>query len=53
MANLVRCGLIQASCGLSPEGHSLAAIKKAMVAKHVRLIEQARDVQVCCKRGCR
>jgi beta-ureidopropionase len=46
----VRCGLIQASCELSSESHSLAAIKKAMLAKHVRLIEQAgrKKVQILC-----
>jgi len=50
MANLVRCGLIQASSDLSPKGHSLAAIKKAMLAKHLRLIEQAgrKRVQILC-----
>jgi N-carbamoylputrescine amidase len=50
MANIVRCGLIQASCELSAERHSLAAIKKAMLAKHLRLIEQAgrKRVQILC-----
>lgn len=50
MANKVRCGLIQASCELSAGRHSLAAIKKAMLAKHLRLIEQAgrKRVQILC-----
>src|SRR5271169_1000285 len=50
VANLVRCGLIQASCTLSPERNSLPAIKKAMLAKHLRLIEQAarKKVQILC-----
>lgn len=50
MAKIVRCGLIQASCELSPRRHSLVAIKKTMLAKHVRLIEQAgrKRVQILC-----
>lgn len=50
MPNTVRCGLIQMSCALSPARHSLEAIKKAMVAEHVRYIEQAgrKRVQVLC-----
>jgi beta-ureidopropionase len=48
--NIVRCGLIQAANELSPERHSLAEIKKAMLEKHVRLIEQAgkKRVQILC-----
>jgi beta-ureidopropionase len=48
--NVVRCGLIQAANDLSPESHSLAEIKKAMVAKHLKLIEQAgrKRVQILC-----
>jgi len=48
--NIVRCGLIQAANDLSPERHSLAEIKKAMLEKHVRLIEQAakKRVQILC-----
>lgn len=50
MPNIVRCGLIQAANELSPERHSLAEIKKAMLEKHVRLIEQAgkKRVQILC-----
>lgn len=50
MPNTVRCGLIQMSCALSPARHSLEAIKRAMVAEHVRYIEQAgrKRVQVLC-----
>ena len=50
MPNIVRCGLIQAANKLSPERHSLAEIKKAMLEKHVRLIEQAgkKRVQILC-----
>jgi len=48
--NAVRCGLIQAANDLSPERHSLAEIKKAMLAKHLRLIEEAgkKRVQILC-----
>jgi beta-ureidopropionase len=48
MPHTVRCGIIQVSCEWSPERRSLEAIKKAMVAKHLRLIEQAgrKKVQV-------
>jgi len=49
MPRHVRCGLIQASNPLGPD-HSLAEIKKAMINKHVKLIEQAakKKVQVLC-----
>src|SRR6059036_858777 len=49
MTRIVRCGLIQAKNELSPK-HSLEAIKKAMIDKHVKLIEQAgrKKVQVLC-----
>jgi beta-ureidopropionase len=49
MPRIVRCGLIQAENPLGPE-HSLAAIKKAMIAKHLKMIEQAakKKVQVLC-----
>ena len=44
MPRIVRCGLIQAS---TPDaGRSLAGIKKAMVAKHLKLIEQAAKKKV-------
>jgi N-carbamoylputrescine amidase len=47
---LVRCGLIQASNALSPEKASLAEVREAMIAKHVRLIDEAasRGVQILC-----
>lgn len=41
MPRVVRCGLIQASNVLEPNKHSLKEIKKAMVAKHVKMIEDA------------
>src|SRR5258706_11397836 len=49
MSRNVRCGLIQASNALE-SGHSLPAIKKAMIAKHLKLIEQAarKKVKVLC-----
>ena len=49
MPRIVRCGLIQAENPLGPE-HSMTAIKKAMVDKHLKLIEQAakKKVQVLC-----
>ncbi len=40
MSRTVRCGLIQASNVLSSD-RSLAQIKKAMIDKHLKLIEQA------------
>ena len=40
MSRYVRCGLIQAGSPLPPD-RPLAAIKKAMLAKHLRLIAQA------------
>jgi beta-ureidopropionase len=48
--NTVCCGLIQAGCEFSPEKMPLRAIRKAMVAKHLRLIEQAarQHVQILC-----
>ncbi|HVH86775.1 MAG TPA: nitrilase-related carbon-nitrogen hydrolase [Terriglobales bacterium] len=49
MSRTVRCGLIQAHNPLGPD-HSLAHIKKAMIDKHLKLIEQAakQKVQVLC-----
>ena len=49
MSRIVRCGLIQAHNPLDPE-HSLAQIKKAMIDKHLKLIEQAakQKVQILC-----
>jgi beta-ureidopropionase len=49
MPRIVRAGLIQASNPLSPS-HSLDKIKKAMIDKHLKLIDQAarKKVQVLC-----
>src|SRR5437764_15186273 len=49
MSRTVRCGLIQAHNPLGPD-HSMAKIKKAMIDKHLKLIEQAakEKVQVLC-----
>ena len=49
MPRIVRCGLIQASNALTAT-HSLAQIKKAMIEKHLKLIEQAarKKVRVLC-----
>ncbi len=49
MPRLVRCGLIQARNPLGPD-HSLAEIKRAMVNKHLKLIEQAakKKVEILC-----
>ena len=49
MSRTVRCGLIQAHNPLGPE-HSLPQIKKAMIDKHLKLIEQAakQKVQILC-----
>src|SRR5687767_12337722 len=49
MPRVVRCGLIQASNVKSPES-SLEVIKKAMVDKHLKLLDQAakKKVQVLC-----
>src|SRR5881392_2131952 len=49
MSRLVRCGLIQASNPLGPD-HSLEKIKKAMIDKHLKLIDQAakKKVQILC-----
>ncbi|HEV7499235.1 MAG TPA: nitrilase-related carbon-nitrogen hydrolase, partial [Vicinamibacteria bacterium] len=50
MPRVVRCGLIQASNVLSPDQASLAEIREAMIAKHLRLIDEAgaRGVQILC-----
>src|SRR5256714_2224806 len=49
MPRLVRCGLIQAHNALGPD-RPLAAIKKAMIDKHLKLIDLAvkKKVQVLC-----
>jgi len=49
MPRIVRCGLIQARNVLGAN-HSLAQIKKAMIDKHLKLIEQAakKRVQILC-----
>jgi len=50
MARNVRAGLIQASCDWSVEDHSIADIKKNMIEKHVKLVEEAAEkkVQMLC-----
>ena len=47
---IVRCGLIQCSNPLNDEGRPVAEIQKAMVDKHVPMIEEAgkRGVQILC-----
>ena len=49
MPRIVRCALIQASNALSTE-RPLAQIRKAMIDKHLKLIEQAarKKMQVLC-----
>ncbi len=49
MSRIVRCGLIQASSAVGAN-RSLAEIKKAMIAKHLRMIEQAakKRVRILC-----
>ena len=49
MARMVRCGLIQAKNALATN-RSLPEIKKAMIDKHVKMIEQAakKKVQILC-----
>src|SRR5437879_5229991 len=49
MSRIVRCGLIQAGNAVSAD-HSLAAIKKAMIEKHLKMIATAgrKKVQVLC-----
>jgi N-carbamoylputrescine amidase len=50
MPRVVRCGLIQASNVLSPAEASLSEVREAMVAKHLKMIEEAaaRGVRVLC-----
>jgi beta-ureidopropionase len=50
MPRLVRCGLTQAGNALAPEGDNLAQVREAMIAKHLRLIEEAgqKGVQILC-----
>ena len=49
MSRVVRCGLIQASNALGAN-HPLPKIKKAMIDKHLKLIEQAarKKVKILC-----
>ena len=49
MPRVVRCGLIQAKNVKGPEA-GLPAIKKAMIDKHLKLIDQAgrQKVQILC-----
>ena len=50
MPRVVRCGLIQASNVLSPDKASLPEIREAMIAKHLRMIDDAagKGVQILC-----
>jgi beta-ureidopropionase len=50
MTNIVRCGLIQCSNPLNDESQPVAKIQKAMLDKHLPLIDEAgkRGVQVLC-----
>jgi beta-ureidopropionase len=50
MTNIVRCGLIQCSNPLNDESQPVAKIQKAMVDKHLPLIDEAgkKGVQVLC-----
>src|ERR1044071_4797867 len=50
MPRTVRCGLIQARNVLPPDQASLPEVREAMIAKHLRLIEEAggKGVQVLC-----
>jgi beta-ureidopropionase len=49
MSRIVRCGLIQAS-NAAPAGRPLKEIKKAMIDKHLKMIEQAakKKVKILC-----
>ena len=49
MSRIVRCGLIQASNALTGN-HALPQIKKAMIDKHLKLIDQAalKKVKILC-----
>ena len=50
MANIVRCGLIQCSNPLNDESLPVATIQKAMLDKHIPMIEDAgkKGVQILC-----
>jgi N-carbamoylputrescine amidase len=50
MARVIRCGLIQATNARSPAEATLPEVREAMIAKHLRLIEEAagRGVQILC-----
>jgi beta-ureidopropionase len=50
MPRVVRCGLIQARNELSPAEHPLAAVRDAMIDKHLRMIDDAaaKGVQLLC-----
>jgi N-carbamoylputrescine amidase len=50
MATVVRCGLIQCSNPINDESQPVAKIQKAMLDKHLPLIEQAakKGVQILC-----
>src|SRR5262245_13869237 len=50
MSNIVRCGLIQAANPVNDESQPVAKIQKAMLDKHIPLIEEAakKGVQILC-----
>ena len=50
MSKIVRCGLIQASNPINDESKPVAEIQKAMVDKHIPMIEEAgkKGVQILC-----
>lgn len=50
MARIVKCGLIQCGNVLHPDKHPLAKVKKAMIDKHIKFVEQAgkKGVQILC-----
>ena len=53
MPRIVRCALIQASNAVSTD-RSLDQIRKAMIDKHLKLIEQAarKKAQLLCLQNC-
>jgi beta-ureidopropionase len=50
MPRVVRCGLIQASNVLSPAERSLSDVREAMIAKHLKMIDEAaaHGVRILC-----
>jgi N-carbamoylputrescine amidase len=53
MPRVVRCGLIQPATSCRPTA-SLPEIREAMIAKHLRMIDDAagKGVQILCRRSC-